>query len=61
MLKLLGESLMGNKILTRLRLVINYKGKNCNLTVTDSTKKSKAMSLSEDKSVSHASRHSNAS
>ena len=37
-LKLLGESLVGNKILTRLRLVINYKGENCNLTVTESTK-----------------------
>ena len=37
-LKLLGDSLVGNKILTRLRLVINYKGETCNLTVTDSTK-----------------------
>lgn len=37
-LKLLGESLVGNKILTRLRLVINYKGETCNLTVTESTK-----------------------
>ena len=38
MLKLLAESLVGSKIFTKLRLVINHKGENCNLTVTDSTK-----------------------